>query len=66
MNDTNINCNSVQQQSYTVEQIANILNISIRKAYYLCDETDKFIGKRIGKRCLRVNKQSFDNWFNGC
>ena len=20
--------------------------------------------KRIGKRCLRINKASFDNWFN--
>ena len=63
MNTTNVSCSTVQQ-TYTVEQIAKILGISVRKAYYLCDETDEFIVKRLGKRCLRINKSSFDNWFN--
>ena len=57
------NCSPVQQ-AYTVEQIASILGVSIRKAYYLCEETGEFIVKRLGKRCLRINKTSFDNWFN--
>ena len=55
---------SLVQQTYTVEQIASILGVSIRTAYYLCDETHDFIVKRVGKRCLRINKQSFDKWFN--
>jgi len=60
----NNNICSPVQQTYTVEQIANILGVSIRKAYYLCEETNEFIVKRLGKRCLRINKDSFDNWFN--
>jgi len=60
----NNNSSSLVQQTYTVEQIAGILGVSIRKAYYLCDETGEFIVKRLGKRCLRVNKASFDRWLN--
>ena len=63
MNEINDCCRTVQQV-YTVEQIAEILNVSIRKAYYLCEETNCFIVKRLGKRCLRVNKKSFDDWLN--
>jgi len=63
--ETNNSCSHVQQ-TYTVEQIAKILGVSVRKAYYLCDEADKFIVKRLGKRCLRINKNSFDNWLNAC
>jgi hypothetical protein len=63
MIENNNSCSNVQQ-TYTVEQIANILGVSIRKAYYLCEETNDFIVKRLGKRCLRINKASFDNWFN--
>jgi hypothetical protein len=63
MNESINNC-SLAQQTYTVEQIANILGVSVRKAYYLCEETGEFIVKRLGKRCLRINKISFDNWFN--
>ena len=63
MGITNNGC-SVAQYTYTVEQIAKILSVSVRKAYYLCDETDEFVVKRLGKRCLRINKESFDNWFN--
>jgi len=62
MEITNNDCN-VAQHTYTVEQIAKILSVSVRKAHYLCDETDGFIVKRLGKRCLRINKESFDNWF---
>ena len=63
MDEINNSCSDVQH-TYTVEQIAKILDVSIRKAYYLCDETKDFVVKRIGKRCLRINKESFDNWFN--
>ena len=63
MIENNNSCSNVQQ-AYTVEQIANILGVSVRKAYYICEETNEFIVKRLGVRCLRINKVSFDNWFN--
>lgn len=53
------------QRTYTAEQIAQILGISVRKAYDLCDTTDDFKVIRLGKRCLRVHKESFDKWLDG-
>lgn len=50
---------------YTVKEISTMLKLSIRKAYDLCNTTADFKVIRIG-RCLRVVKQSFDDWFNGC
>ena len=47
---------------YRVEEIAQILAISSRAAYNLCKSTKDFKVIRIGKS-IRVNKQSFDNWF---
>jgi len=52
------------QRTYTVEQVAQILGVSVRTAYYLCEETTQFRVLRLGKRCIRVNKESFDQWFN--
>ena len=46
---------------YKVEEIAQILAISSRAAYNLCNSTTDFKVIRIGKS-IRVNKQSFDNW----
>lgn len=56
--------NSAVQETYTAEQVATILGISIRKAYYLCNTTKDFKVIRIGKN-LRIHKGSFDKWFNG-
>ena len=53
------------QQTYKPEQIAEILGVSIRKAYYICETTEEFKVIRLGKRCIRVHKESFDKWFNG-
>ena len=47
---------------YRVEEIAQLLAISPRAAYNLCNTTKDFRVLRIGTS-LRVNKQSFDNWF---
>ena len=47
---------------YKVEEIAQILAISPRAAYNLCNTTKDFRVLRIGTS-IRVNKQSFDNWF---
>lgn len=54
--------------AYTVKEIAQKLNMSERAAYNFCNSTKDFKVKRIG-RLLRVNKQSFDNWWandSGC
>ncbi len=58
-------CSGTVQQTYTAEQVAEILGVSIRKAYYLCENTSDFKVIRLGKRCLRIHKESFDKWFNG-
>ena len=47
---------------YKVEEIAQILAISPRAAYNVCNTTKDFRVLRIGTS-IRVNKQSFDNWF---
>ena len=48
---------------YRVEEIAQLLAISPRAAYNLCNTTKDFRVLRIGTS-IRVNKQSFDNWFS--
>ena len=47
---------------YRVEENAQLLAISPRAAYNLCNTTKDFRVLRIGTS-IRVNKQSFDNWF---
>ena len=47
---------------YKVEEIAQLLAISPRAAYNLCNTTRDFRVVRIGTS-IRVNKQSFDAWF---
>ena len=47
---------------YRVEEISQLLAISPRAAYNLCNTTKDFRVLRIGTS-IRVNKQSFDNWF---
>ena len=64
--------NTNMQRTYTAEQIAQILGISVRKAYDLgisvrkaydfCATTKEFKVIRIGKRCVRVHKESFEKW----
>ena len=53
------------QHTYTAEQIAEILGVSVRKAYSLCETTKEFKVIRLGKRCLRIHKESLDKWFDG-
>ena len=47
---------------YTVEEIAQLLAISNRAAYNLCNTTKDFKVIRLGTS-IRVSKQSFDDWF---
>lgn len=60
----NQNKNPAVQRTYTAEQVAQILGVSIRKAYSLCETTTDFKVMRLGKRCLRIHKESFDGWFD--
>ncbi|WP_242958143.1 helix-turn-helix domain-containing protein [Faecalibacterium sp. An121] len=47
---------------YRVDEIAQLLAISPRAAYNLCNTTKDFRVVRIGTS-IRVNRQSFDAWF---
>lgn len=58
-------CNEAIRRTYTAEQIAKILGVCLRKVYDLCETTTDFKVLRLGKRCVRVHKESFDNWLNG-
>lgn len=58
-------CSNSGQRTYTAEQVAEILGVSVRKAYTLCEGTTDFKVIRLGKRCLRIHKESFDRWLNG-
>ena len=46
---------------YTVEEIAQMLAISLRSAYNLCNSTTEFRVLRVGGS-IRVPKDSFDTW----
>lgn len=63
--EINVQSSGSVQRTYTAEQVANMLGVSIRKAYNLCESTNEFKVIRLGKRCLRIHKESFDIWFNG-
>lgn len=56
------NINDPPKYTYTVSEIASILQIGKSKAYELCQE-ELFHIIKIG-RAVRVQKASFDNWFN--
>ena len=53
---------TVGKRTYSVDEVREILGISRRKAYELCN-SDCFKVLRIG-RALRVSKASFDNWLD--
>lgn len=52
-----------EKKTYTVEEIAEQLNISIKVAYSLV-KSGQFSYVRAGK-AIRVSKVSFDKWLNG-
>jgi len=53
------NCSS---RVYTVEQVAEMLNMKPRTAYEFCKNTDQFQVHHVGQRSIRINKESFDKW----
>ena len=46
---------------YTVEEIAQMLAISLRSAYNLCNSTTEFRVLRVGGS-IRIPKDGFDAW----
>ena len=48
---------------YTVEEIAQMLSISLRSAYNLCNSTTEFRVLRVGGS-IRIPKDSFDAWIH--
>ena len=54
-----------QKSTYTVQEIAEILGISLRSAYNLCNDPMNFKVLHIG-RSIRIHKESFDQWFHAC
>lgn len=53
---------SIEKRTYSVDEIREILCISRRKAYELCN-SGCFKVVRVG-RTLRVSKLSFDTWLD--
>lgn len=46
---------------YTVEEVSQMLAISLRSAYNLCNRTSEFRVLRVGGS-IRIPKDSFDAW----
>lgn len=58
------NVSSIIPQTYSADQVATILGVSVRKVYLMCESTKDFKVIRMGKRCIRIHKESFDRWLN--
>ena len=55
----------VEKKTYSVVEIAKILGISERSAYFFCSHTTDFRVLHLG-RLVRIPNESFDQWFSGC
>jgi len=62
--DNSYSKNDAVRLTYTAPQVAQMLGISVRKAYEICETTQEFRVMRLGKRCVRIHKESFDHWFD--
>lgn len=52
-----------EKRSYSVAEVADILNVSKRSVYNLC-ASGELKSVRIGTK-LRISKKSFDEWLDG-
>lgn len=52
-----------KKKTYSVPEMAEILGISYRSAYHLCNNTTNFRVLHLG-RTIRIHKESFDRWFS--
>ncbi|OUP25945.1 helix-turn-helix domain-containing protein [Faecalibacterium sp. An192] len=55
------NSPKAQKLVYTVEEVAQMLAISLRSAYNFCNTTGEFRVLRVGGS-IRIPKDSFDAW----
>lgn len=55
---------SSEKRSYSVAEVAEILDVSKRSVYNLCS-SGELKSVRVGTR-LRISKRSFDEWLDGC
>lgn len=55
-------CQSAEKRTYSVQEVADILQISKSKAYAPCKQS-LFKTVKIGKY-VRVSKPSFDSWLD--
>ena len=56
--------NCIARRTYTINEVAEILGVSLRTVYYLCESTEDFKVIRMGRRCIRIHKESFDKWLD--
>ena len=52
------------RQTYTANQVARILGVSVRQVYKICETTRDFKVLRMGRKCIRIHRESFDKWFD--
>lgn len=58
------NNSDVKKATYTTEEAAQVLGISIRKLYNILNDNPPFKVMRFGQRCIRIHKKSFDEWID--
>jgi excisionase family DNA binding protein len=56
------NIDPCKKQTYTIQEIAQMLSLKTRTAYDLCAKTTEFKVIKLGRN-IRVSKVSFDRWF---
>ncbi len=61
-NEASVHTTEELKRVYKASEIAEILQISVRQAYNLCDGK-RFKVKRCGKTGIRIDKKSFDAWY---
>lgn len=54
----------IEKKVYTAKEVAEMLKLDIRTVYLKCESTTDFKVKRLGPRSVRIDKPSFDAWFD--
>lgn len=62
--DSIVNNEKPEKLVYTVKEIAEMLDVSLRTAYNMCNNSDDFKVIKLTPKSIRVHKESFDQWFS--
>ena len=54
----------VEKKVYTATEVAEMLQWDIRTVYLKCETTTDFKVKRLGPKTVRIDKPSFDAWYD--